>query len=251
MMVSVKGFSLALVAATVLLATSAQAEDDKVSAEVATNISRAFNMVRPDWQLQSVSPSRMPGLYKVQILNGPLLYSSASGLQFVAGDLFEITDKGFVNLTEHERSGDRAKLMAGVAKKDMIIFSPAGKVKDYVTVFTDIDCGYCRKLHGEVPKLNEMGIEVRYMAYPRAGIGSKSYNKIVTAWCADDPKKALTSLKQGKTMSLNMCEDNPVAKQFMLGQEIGVSGTPAIITSSGQLLPGYMPADKLAQAIEL
>ncbi|MCR8922711.1 DsbC family protein [Dasania sp. GY-MA-18] len=255
MMYKFTGFRRTLMAASLLLASGAYAAegatDEKVSVEVANNISRAFKMVRPDWQLQSVTTSRMPGLYKVQILNGPLLYSSASGLQFVAGDLFEITPKGFVNISEYERSGDRAKLMADVARKDMIIFSPAGETKDYVTVFTDIDCGYCRKLHAEVPKLNEMGIEVRYMAYPRAGIGSKSYNKIVTAWCADDPNKALTSLKQGKTMSLNMCKDNPVAKQFLLGQEIGVSGTPAIITSSGQLLPGYMPADKLAQAIEL
>jgi thiol:disulfide interchange protein DsbC len=102
-----------------------------------------------------------------------------------------------------------------------------------------------------VAKINDLGIEVRYLAYPRAGIGSQSYKKIVTAWCDDEPGKALTALKQGKKMSLNMCEANPVAKQFMLGQQLGVSGTPAIITSTGQLLPGYMPAEKLAAALEI
>lgn len=239
-----------LVLSSAFTSLSVHAQQAPVSIEVANNIGRAFQMVRPDWQLQSVDASGMPGIYKVQVANGPLLYTSADGQHFIAGDLYEITHKGFVNLTEFERADDRVKLLADVSRKDLIIFSPEKKAKDYVTVFTDIDCGYCRKLHNEVPKLNELGIEVRYMAYPRAGIGSKSYKKIVTAWCADDPAKALTDMKQGKVMSLNVCENNPVTKQFNLGQLLGVSGTPAIITSSGQLLPGYMPAEKLAAALE-
>ncbi len=243
-------WSVLLVMATALAPNLTHAQQTPLSVEVANNIGRAFQIVRPDWQLQSVDASSMPGLYKVQIANGPLLYASADGGHFISGDLYGITQQGFVNLTEIDRADDRLKVLADVSRKDLIIFSPEKTPKDYVTVFTDIDCGYCRKLHEEVPKLNEMGIEVRYMAYPRAGIGSKSYNKIVTAWCDDDPPKALTDLKSGKVMSNNMCKNNPVAKQFSLGQQLGVSGTPAIITSTGQLLPGYMPAEKLAAALK-
>ena len=227
----------------------ATAQMKAAPADVVANVTKAFQQVRPDWQLESIRNSRMPGVFKVQVKNGPTVYASADGEYFIAGDLYQITNKGFVNLAEQERSGERAAAVAKLPRKEMIIFSPETKAKDFVTVFTDIDCGFCRKLHLEVPKLNEMGIEVRYLAYPRAGIGSKSYQKIVTAYCDKNPTKALTDLKQGKVMSLNLCKDNPVAKQFALGQQLGVSGTPAIITSTGELLPGYMPADKLAAAI--
>jgi thiol:disulfide interchange protein DsbC len=235
--------------AVCFLSVEAYAQIQKASADVTANITKAFQNVRPDWQLQSIDVSRFKGVYKFQVQNGPTVYSSADGEYFIVGDIFQITPKGFVNLAELERDGERAEAMAKIPRKEMIVFSPAQKAKDFVTIFTDIDCGYCRKLHNEVAKINELGIEVRYLAYPRAGIGSQSYNKIVTAWCADDPNEALTGLKQGKKVPLNLCEGNPVAKQYMLGQKLGVSGTPAIITSSGQLLPGYMPAEKLAAAL--
>ena len=155
-----------------------------------------------------------------------------------------------MNLAEAKRETVRKDLMAAVDSKDAWVFKPAGKTKAVVSVFTDVDCGYCRKLHAEVPRLNELGVEVRYLAYPRAGIGSASYNTIVSAWCADDRGTALTDAKAGKTIAAKTCV-NPVAEQFQLGQEVGVTGTPAIVTDSGKLLPGYMPADVLAQTLGL
>ena len=116
----------------------------------------------------------------------------------------------------------------------MVIFPAVGETKGVVSVFTDVDCGYCRKLHQEVPKLNQMGIEVRYLAYPRAGVGSRSYQKIVSAWCAADPNKAMTQLKSGMEIPDVSCE-NPVAAQFDLGQQVGVTGTPAIVLEDGRL----------------
>lgn len=214
-------------------------------------ITTAFQKVRPDWQLQSITASPMAGLYEVQVVDGPLIYSSADGQFFVAGDLYQITDQGFVNIAESKREVIREKALAEVSINEMIVFPAVGPSKAHITVFTDIDCGYCRKLHKEVPTLNAMGIEVRYMAYPRAGIGSKSYQKIATAWCAENPREALTDLKNGKTLAMNVCAANPVAKHYALGQRIGVTGTPAIVTESGKLLPGYMPAKQLAAAIGL
>ena len=166
------------------------------------------------------------------------------------GDLYSVEPSGFVNLAEQERDGDRKALLAKVKKADMIVFSPAEQpAKAYVTVFTDVDCFYCQKLHKEMADINRLGIEVRYLAFPRAGIGSDSYKKIASAWCAKDRNEAMTRLKLRQPVATNVCPGNPVADQYQLGQEMGVTGTPALITEDGRLMPGYMPALQLAKAL--
>jgi thiol:disulfide interchange protein DsbC len=127
----------------------------------------------------------------------------------------------------------------------MVIFPATGTRKAVINVFTDVDCGFCQKLHQEVPELNRMGVEVRYLAYPRAGVGSPSYAKIVSAWCSQDRNLAITRLKAGESIPDATCE-NPVADQFELGQSIGVTGTPAIVLEDGTMVPGYQPAAQLA-----
>ena len=160
----------------------------------------------------------------------------------------ELTDTSLVNLAEAGRTAKRQALMAQVTAEEMVVFSPEGTTKASISVFTDVDCGYCQKLHLEVPKLNEMGIEVRYLAYPRAGVGSQSYQKIVSAWCSADRNTAITRLKARQTIPTLTCS-NPVASQLDLGREVGVTGTPAIVLEDGRLLPGYMPAEQLAEAL--
>ena len=126
----------------------------------------------------------------------------------------------------------------------MIIFSPKGETKGAVYVFTDVDCGYCQKLHQEVPQLNAAGIEVRYLAYPRAGLSTPTFDKMVSAWCADDRNAAMNALKIGANVTAKKC-DNPVAAQYQLGAAMGVTGTPAIVLEDGTLIPGYKPAAQL------
>ncbi len=212
-------------------------------------IKRALESSRPDVKIGSIAPSEISGLYAVQIEGGPLVYATPDGKYFVLGDLFQVQPKGFVNLAEQRRNGDRAKEMAAVKLSDMIVFKAKGPTKAVVSVFTDIDCGYCQKLHSEVPQLNQMGIEVRYLAYPRAGIGSESYQKLVTAWCAKDPRATLTRYKNRENVPISTCASNPVSAQFELGDRIGVNGTPALVTAKGELIPGYMPAAELAQRL--
>jgi thiol:disulfide interchange protein DsbC len=112
-------------------------------------------------------------------------------------------------------------------------------------VFTDVSCFYCQKLHKEVPELNRRGVEVRYLAYPRQGIGSPGFRQLASAWCADDRQTTLTRLKNREELPENVCPGNPIAEQFELGQQLGVRGTPAIVTSAGEMLPGYRSADDL------
>ena len=202
--------------------------------------------------VESVRPSPAPGIIEVQIENGPLLYATDDGSYFfLNGDLHRTNQTGAVNVTEERRSVGRQEQLAAVSVDDMVVFSPEGEVRDYVSVFTDVTCFYCQKLHREVDELNAKGIEVRYLAFPRGGINSDGAKKLATAWCADDQQTTLTELKAGVDLPVNDCADNPIATQYQLGQDMGVTGTPAIITSSGMMIPGYRPAADLAAVLGL
>ena len=199
----------------------------------------------------SVKTSEIPGLYEVQFTNGPLVYSTEQGDYFILGDLFSVGPEGYVNLAEKRRDGERVAKLDAVAEEDMIVFSPEGEPRAYITVFTDVTCFYCQKLHKEVPELNKRGVEVRYLAYPRAGVGSAGFNQLASAWCADNPQETLTKLKNKQSVPEKVCPENPIAAQYQLGQELGVRGTPAIITQSGQMIPGYQSADELVVTLGL
>ncbi len=235
------------------VAESGQAKVEVSSVDITPDyvekIKAKFSAVRPDLKVDKVEKSEVDGIYLVSFDGKGSVYMAASGEHFFSGDMFAIKGNQIVNVTEEKSNGPRAELMASVKRDDMIIFSPKGEVKASVVVFTDVDCGYCRKLHQEVPKMNEMGIEVKYLAYPRAGIGSPSYDKVASAWCADDPNEALNKLKAGQTIPTNVCDSNPVANQFQLGLQAGLNGTPAIVLEGGRLIPGYMTADQLAQTL--
>tara|TARA_B100000767_G_scaffold261869_1_gene273968 strand:+ start:571 stop:1299 length:729 start_codon:yes stop_codon:yes gene_type:complete len=206
--------------------------------------------IRPDFQIESVTETPVKGIFQVDITKGPTIYLTKDGQHFFTGDFFALSNNNLVNLGEQARERQRAASLSTLSMRDMIVFAPK-KNKAHVYVFTDVDCYYCQKLHQEVPALNALGIEVRYLAYPRAGIGSESYQDMASAWCADDPQDSLTTLKSGGDIPSNVCEDNPIAQQYALGEDLGVKGTPALITEAGVLLPGYMPADKLARALGL
>ena len=131
----------------------------------------------------------------------------------------------------------------------MIVYGPKD-AKRHITVFTDIDCGYCRKLHNEMPELTAAGIQVRYLAYPRAGVGSKSHKKYVSVWCNSDQQTAMTDAKAGRDVPVASCE-NPVEESFELGRKVGVEGTPTIIFDDGTLTPGYLPSATLIERLGL
>lgn len=208
-----------------------------------------LNQIRPDLVITTIEKSDLPGFYEVVIKGDSRLFVNEDASYFIAGDLYRVEESSFVNVSEESRNVTRRELIAAVDESEMVIFSPReGMKKASVTIFTDIDCGYCRKLHKEVPELNRLGIEVRYLAYPRAGINSDSYDKYVSAWCADNKQIAITKAKLGKEVEKRTCV-NPVAAQYALGNKIGVSGTPAVVYEDGTLQPGYLPADQLASRL--
>jgi thiol:disulfide interchange protein DsbC len=204
-----------------------------------------------------VRDSKIEGLYEVILKGQGILYATGDGTKFVYGDMYKAFDGKIESLSEDakniqafEMNNNRKVALDELALEDMIIYPAEGEKKTHAYVFTDVDCGYCRKLHQEIEEINELGIEVRYLAFPRAGLGSNSYNKMVSAWCATDKLEALTDLKAKGSIATAVC-DSPVAAQYTLGGKLGVNGTPAIISAEGKLLPGYLPAPKLADALGL
>ena len=177
------------------------------------------------------------------------IYASKDGNFFLYGEMYAIKNGELLNTTKQEISlNRRAILDSELLEKDFITFAATDE-KHVITVFTDVDCGYCRKFHGEIEDYNAQGITVNYVAFPRSGLESESYNKIVSAWCSSDPKGTLTALKEGRDPALKLCQDHPVEDHYLLGQRIGITGTPAIISSSGDLLPGYLPPMELLKKL--
>lgn len=193
----------------------------------------------------AVSETPIDGILQVQI-NGDIVYTSADGKYMIQGRMINLDTRE--DLTETTKSVVRKELLANVDESKQITFSPENPQYDLM-VFTDIDCGYCRKLHQQVEEYNKQGIAIHYMWFPRAGVGSRSYEKAVAVWCAADQQTALTEAKLGGEPVPEQCE-NPVAEQYQLGIELGVTGTPALLTSSGQLIPGYVPPEKLRARLD-
>ncbi|HEX4881868.1 MAG TPA: thioredoxin fold domain-containing protein [Porticoccaceae bacterium] len=238
---------LAVLASPLALAAPAK---PAVDSAIAAAIVEKLRAARPDLDYQVLSASPVPGFYQVQVAGGPVLHVREGGEYFFDGALYQARPGEFVNLSELELVGERREAIAAVPVGDTIVFAPAaGKVRGVLNVFTDIDCGYCRKLHQNIPQLNALGIEVRYLAFPRAGVGSESYRKAVAAWCAKDRQGALTRLKNDESIELVQCDDNPVAAQFDLGQEMGVNGTPATVLADGTLVPGYRTPEEFAKIL--
>ncbi len=204
------------------------------------NIAKQFKGVN----LENIAPSPIPGLYQVA-MPPRFFYVSADGRYVVDGDLIDMATKE--NISEGARNSSVAAAINAMGEDSMVIFGKK-TLKHTVTVFTDIDCGYCRKLHNEVKKYNELGIRVRYMAYPRAGIGSGAFKKAEAVWCSKDKVKAMTDSKNGISVKAEKCK-NPVAQHYALGNMIGIRGTPAIVLEDGTVVPGYIPAARLSAAL--
>ena len=192
-----------------------------------------------------VEPSAFPGAYQIKY-GLDVYYVSADGDYLMAGNLIDLSTGR--NLTEESRKSARLEVIDQIDPQEKIIF-PAKDQKQVITVFTDVGCTYCQKLHREVGQLNAAGVSVEYLAFPRGGLESRDYDKMVSVWCAKNPNQAITDAKRGKTIARARC-DNPVADQYQLGLTMQVKGTPTIVLPDGELLGGYVPAAELISMLE-
>ncbi len=231
-----KNTALSLLSLTLLGSGAVQADEEAVR--------KAISQSMPSAKIDSVKLSEAKGFYEVAV-GANLLYISEDGKYLFQGHLIDL--KARKDLTEEKLANVRKQAIDNLGEDQMIVFKPE-KSQYKVSVFTDIDCGYCRKLHSEMDQYMAEGITIQYLFYPRAGKGSDSYNKAVSVWCTDDRNAALTAAKQGKMPESKSC-DNPVDKHMQLGVEFEARGTPMIVTEKGNIFPGYVPASKLAQAL--
>jgi thiol:disulfide interchange protein DsbC len=200
----------------------------------------------PGADASDVAVSPIPGLYEVT-MGGLIAYVSSDGKYLLSGNVYDLDTQ--VNLTASRRNSARAKALAAASESNMIVFGPAN-AKMTVTVFTDVDCGYCRKFHSQIADVNKAGVRVRYMFFPRTGPGTESWAKAEQVWCAADRREALTRAKKGEPVKGKTCGDAAVKSQYELGSDLGVEGTPAIFTQNGDYIGGYVTPAELVQAIQ-
>lgn len=229
-------FKIITLSASLLLASVATADE--------ATIRGSLHIAIPSLTIDSISPSPIEGLYEVQI-DGNILYISADGNYLVQGHLIDLTSKE--DLTDAKLAKIRQAILKNLDPDQFIAFT-APEEKYKVFVFTDIDCGYCRKLHDQIDGYLQLGITVQYLFYPRAGKGSLSYNKAVAVWCAADRHAAITASKNGDDIPMKTC-DNPVDAHMQLGVQFQVQGTPMIVSESGVIFPGYVPPEALAESL--
>ncbi len=200
----------------------------------------------PRVSIDRIGPAPIAGFREV-VAGGQVVYVSDDGKYLFQGGLLDVVKRK--DMAEAAMAKLRGDVLKTLPVSDRIVFAPAGPTKHTVVVLTDIECGYCRKFHNDIAEYTKRGIEVEYMAFPRAGIGSDDYKKMVSVWCADDRRKALTDAKSDHSIAAKSCP-NPVTMQYAAGQRMGLEGTPMLLTADGKLLGGYLPPDELLQRLE-
>ena len=228
---------LGAISALSLFAGAVSADSKAVEAA----LKQELPSIKPD----SISESPVKGLYEV-VVGARLFYVSEDGKFLVHGSVMDLKTRE--DLSDRRLASIRLKALEKVGLDNMIVFKPKIQ-KHFIYVFTDIDCGYCRKLHSQVEDYLREGIEVRYLFFPRAGKDSDSYHKAVTVWCAKDRNAALTRAKNGETFTSKTCK-NPVDEHMALAQAFGANGTPMIVTDKGVIIPGYVPAKELVKELD-
>lgn len=216
-----------------------------IADETTDKIQKKLNEIIPSAPTAQISESPVEGLY--QVIVGPnVIYMTADTEFLFNGNLIDLATRE--NLTESAKNEARKQTLEAIPTESMIEFPAKGDTKATITVFTDIDCPYCKKFHKDIPKLNKEGITVRYLAFPRSGVDTPSYKKMVSVWCADDKAKSLDDAKKGTDPVTKTC-DNPVKNHMAQAQLFGINGTPTIIFEDGNMVPGYVPAEELIPAL--
>ncbi|MDM8559792.1 thioredoxin fold domain-containing protein [Candidatus Parabeggiatoa sp. HSG14] len=201
-----------------------------------------------------IAPSPLKEFYEVVVNAKDVLYLTTDGRHVVSGSIFEVKTRNNLTKIRHDElleafKPQRKQAIDSVPEKEMVVFAPEKETKHTINVFTDVDCGYCAKLHQEVPQLNKAGVKVRYLAFPRAGVGSKTYKTMVSVWCSEDQQQAMTDAKARRTVEEATC-NHQIKEQYELGKRLGITGTPALVLSNGELIPGYRPARQLISMLK-
>ena len=229
-------------------ALAQETEEEVVESQVVDPLVH-LRALRPGLDITAVRSTPAEGLYRVEV-GAETFYITADGRYLIAGDMYRIDDTALSNVDEERRTRRRADMIDALPEGDAVTFTPPGGAVASVNVFTDVDCGYCQMLHRAMDDYHDRGIEIRYLAYPRGGEESETWDRMVSAWCAEDRASAITALKAGDEIPNSTCE-NPVARHYEIGVASGVTGTPSMVLPNGEMLPGFVAAEELAEMLGL
>ena len=209
------------------------------------NIREVLKNILPDGAvIELIEPSPIPGIYAVYYGDLQPIYVTQDGSFFIYGDMYKININSISNITEKSVAERRKLILQNIPSEELISFKSSNE-QFSVIVFTDVDCGYCRKLHNQIDEYNSLGISINYAAFPRSGIGTSAFTKMVGAWCSDNPKDSMTKLKNNSTLDISFCENQPVSKQYIIGKKLVVDGTPSVFSMDGEMFPGYIEPEEL------
>lgn len=249
-----KKITLAIFIATTLFATTLFAADSNVTPAQKKNVDVALEKISKvagkKLTADSVNATPIPGLLQVTS-DLSIFYVTDNGKYVISGDVLDLSkDPKSWSLTEQAMRKVRKETLSKLDPKDMIIFPATATKVGAVTIFTDVDCHYCQKLQENIKDYTDKGIEIRYLAFPRQGPGSKSAKKAISIWCSTERNKAFSEAAAGKEIPDNQCKENPVDSDFDLGRRLGVTGTPTIIFENGMKVGGLMTADEMLKMIK-
>jgi thiol:disulfide interchange protein DsbC len=209
------------------------------------NIREGLKNILPDGAvIELIEPSPIPGIYAVYYGDLQPIYVTQDGSFFIYGDIYKINVNSISNITEKSIAERRKLILQNIPSEELISFKSSNE-QFSVIVFTDVDCGYCRKLHNQIDEYNSLGISINYAAFPRSGLGTSAFTKMVGAWCSNNPKDSMTKLKNNLTLDISFCENQPVSKQYIIGKKLGVDGTPSFFSMDGEMFPGYIEPEEL------
>jgi thiol:disulfide interchange protein DsbC len=218
------------------------------AADESQNVKALLVQQVPELKDAQVKPSPVAGLYEVQ-QGAFIFYASGDAKHIFRGQLLNLAEKR--NLTDEAVMKFRESEFKKLTDKETMIYLPkGGKFTHTVTVFTDVDCPYCQKMHLQLNPMLAAGIRVRYVFFPRSGLNTPSYQKAVHAWCNQQQPGELEELMKGSTPAQFKTCDNPIAKHFELANSLGLQGTPSILLDNGTLIPGLVDAEALIKVIK-
>lgn len=234
-------------AAPVAEATATPGETAYAAGTPEARAREALRGLDPRIVVERIGPAPLPGFREV-VAAGQVVYVSDDGKYMFSGGLLDLSNRS--NLSEAAMAGVRKSILAALPQSDRIVFAPSGPARYTVVVLTDIECGFCRKFHADIAKYTALGIRVEYLAFPRAGLGSDDYRKMVAVWCAPNRQQALTDAKNDRPVPMTACARTPVDMQYRAGQRMGLEGTPMILTADGKLLGGYASPQDLLRRLQ-
>lgn len=206
-------------------------------------------IIPAELEIDSIQRSEVENFYEIELSDKSFFYVEENAQYLFLGDIYKLGENELINISQQKKFSSSQEMLKKINPESLISFTPE-LIKYKIYVFTDVDCGFCRKFHNQIDSYLNEGIQINYLAFPRSGIESKTYKKMTTAWCSDDRQKVLTGLKNDEVFDQIDCEDNPIKEHYQLAKSIDIQGTPTIISSTGLTIPGFIEAKEIVEYLK-